>query len=242
MNGRIERPGESRLILPRVGKIKIGTKSERGYPMSVDYFIPDGKYSSFFTKAYGDKPSTIQIIFPSDNCADVCNEEYEYRDDEGKIIAKGDGQTFQVWSKTHYVTKTVAEVPDLMQKIQDCFPTKISKSTGNGWKVRLTLSFVVPLVREVGGVWVFESNGNVSTIPNICNTFDAMLSQRGSVKGVIFDLNVSFAKSQKPGDKSRFPVVTLIPNQSQENIAKITEAMKPICAFPPKNSQKVLEN
>ena len=45
MNGRIKRPEASnRLVLPRVGQIKIGKKSERGFPMSVDYFIPAGNF------------------------------------------------------------------------------------------------------------------------------------------------------------------------------------------------------
>ena len=41
MKGRIARPEaqKPRLILPRVGKVKIGMKGAGGYPQSVDYFI-----------------------------------------------------------------------------------------------------------------------------------------------------------------------------------------------------------
>ena len=82
MKGRIRRPEaeKSRLILPRVGQIKIGMKNANGYPQSVDYFIPTGKYAGLFTQAYGEKPQTIQIVFPDDDPAKVCNERYEYRD------------------------------------------------------------------------------------------------------------------------------------------------------------------
>lgn len=99
MKGRIKRPEaqQSRLILPRVGQIKIGMKNANGYPQSVDYFIPTGKYAGLFTQAYGEKPQTIQIVFPDDDPAKVCNERYEYRDDDGRLIAAGDGDTFQVW-------------------------------------------------------------------------------------------------------------------------------------------------
>jgi hypothetical protein len=45
------------------------------------------------------------------------------------------------------------------------------------------------------------------------------------VKGVIFDLNVVFAKSQKPGVGSRYPVVNLVPNQSKENIQALKGSM-----------------
>lgn len=76
---------------------KIGMKNANGYPQSVDYFIPTGKYAGLFTQAYGEKPQTIQIVFPDDDPAKVCNERYEYRDDDGRLIAAGDGETFQVW-------------------------------------------------------------------------------------------------------------------------------------------------
>ena len=74
MNGRIQRnEPNAQMVLPRIGKIKIGKKSERGFPQSVDYFIPSGKYAGLFTQAYGEKPQSIQIVFPSDDAATVCN-------------------------------------------------------------------------------------------------------------------------------------------------------------------------
>lgn len=49
MKGRIKRPEaqQSRLILPRVGQIKIGMKNANGYPQSVDYFIPTGSMPGY---------------------------------------------------------------------------------------------------------------------------------------------------------------------------------------------------
>lgn len=60
--GRIVRPEaeKSRLILPRVGQIKIGMKNANGYPQSVDYFIPTGKYAGLFTQAYGENPKQFK--------------------------------------------------------------------------------------------------------------------------------------------------------------------------------------
>lgn len=73
MKGRINRPtpGVKRVVLPRVGFIKVGLKevgkNGKEYPKSVDYFIPTGKYAGLFTQAYGEKPQTIQIVFPDDD-------------------------------------------------------------------------------------------------------------------------------------------------------------------------------
>ena len=223
----------TKLVLPRVGTIKIGFKDERGFPRSVDYFIPTGKYASLFTKAYGEKPQTIQVVFPDDDPAKVCNERYEYRDDEGRLLATGDGETFQIWNGKEYQEVSIEQSPNLMKSVENRHPNKLYQKTGEGWQIILTLNFIIPCVRGIAGVWQFSTKGTASTIPNIRNVFDAMLEMKGYCKGVIFDLSVQYAKSQKPGDKSRYPVVLLVPNESEENIRTIKAAYEPI---------KVLEN
>lgn len=228
--GRIKRPDadRGRLILPRVGFIKIGMKNANGYPQSVDYFIPVGKYAGLFTQAYGEKPQTIQIVFPDDEPAKVCNEQYEFRDDEGRLIASGDGETFKVWDGKKYETLTISDYPNLMAGITKRYPNRAVQKGGDGWVITLTLTFIVPLVRGIAGVWQFSTKGTASTIPAIRETFDGMLAERGFCKGVIFDLNVQFATTQKPGDKSRFPVVSLVPNESADNVLKVKKAWEPI--------------
>ena len=230
MKGRIARPEaqKPRLILPRVGKIKIGMIGANGYPQSVDYFIPTGKYAGLFTQAYGEKPQTIQIVFPDDDPAKVCCEQYEYRDNAGRLIARGDGETFDVWDGKKYETLTVTDYPNLMAGVAQKYPNRKVQKGGDGWDVTLTLNFICPLVRGVAGVWTYETKGTASTIPNIRDTFDGMLAERGFCKGVIFDLNVQFATTQKPGDNSRFPVVSLVPNESADNVLKVRKAWEPV--------------
>lgn len=229
MKGRIiKREETGRLPLPRIGFIKIGYKDERGFPKSVNYFIPKSKYASLFTKVYGDKPDTIQIVFVSDDPAQVCNERYEYRDDEGRLMATGDGTDFQVWDGKEYQHLSVTDYPNLMTNIEKRYPNKQYQRTGDGWSIILTLNFIIPCVQGIAGVWQFSTKGTASTIPQIRDVFDAMLQAKGYVRGIIFDLNVQFAKSQKPGDKSRYPVVTLIPNESEDNMKKVKQAYKPI--------------
>lgn len=230
MKGRIARQSveERPTMLPRVGRIKVGIKSPKGYPQSVDYFVASGKYADLFKQAYGEKPQTIQIVFPCDDPGEVCREEYEYRDDDGKLVARGDGQEFAVWNGRQYQTLMIDDYPNLMQGVTKRHPNRASRAGGDGWSVTLTLNFIVPLVRGVAGLWTFTSKGSASTIPQIRDAFDAMLAERGFCKGIIWDMSVQFATSQKPGDRSRYPVVTIVPNESAENIKKIKEAFEPI--------------
>jgi hypothetical protein len=224
MTGRIYRPEERPAILelPEIGRLHIGMKSERGYPMSIDYFRPSGKYAGMFTQAYGEKPQTIQIVFPEDDPAIVCNERYEYRDNAGALVAKGDGRTFEVWNGKVYVSCPVEKYPDIMAKVAEKHPTKRG---ADNWDVALTLRFIIPAVRGVVGVWQFSTKGAASSIRNIRNSFDGVQTMRGTVCQTVFDLSVQFAKSNKPGVTSRFPVVSLVANDAR--IAEIRKLITP---------------
>lgn len=213
MKGRIIRPeATTGLSLPEIGRLKIGKKSDKGYPMSVDYFIPTGKYEALFTKANGEQCRTVQIIFPSDDATEVCNERYEYRDNAGALVAYGDGELFYVWDGKKYAPFRAEEHPDIMQRIAARYPTKRGS---DGWDITLRLLFIVPSVRGVIGVWRFTTKGAASSIRNIRESFDGVQALRGTVTGTVFDLSVQFAKSNKPGSTSRYPVVSLVANDTR---------------------------
>lgn len=196
-------------------------QSGKEYPVSVDYFIPSGKYAGMFTKALGDKPATIQVVFPSDSPEQVCNERFEYRDDKGALVARGDGQTFEIWNGQKYAAYSVAQYPDIMAQIAAKNPTKRT----DNWDIVLTLRVVIPAVRGVVGVWQFSTKGRASSIKNIRESFDAVQRIRGTVTQTVFDLSVQFAKSNKPGVNSRYPVVSLVANDSR--IEEIRQSLAP---------------
>ena len=224
MGGRIYRPEQATgvLELPEVGRLHVGMKSDRGLPTSIDYFRPTGKYAGMFTLACGEKPQTIQVIFPSDDAQVVCNERYEYRDDRGALVARGDGRVFEVWDGKKYAPFSIEQYPDIMALIAAKNPTKRG---ADNWDVVLTMRFIVPAVRGVVGVWQFSTKGRASSIKNIRNSFDSVQFMRGTVTQTVFDLSVQFAKSNKPGVNSRYPVVSLVANDTR--IEEIRKAIAP---------------
>lgn len=213
MDGRIKRnEKENSCKLPILGKIKVGEKGANGYPKSTDYFICSSKYESFFKAAYGEKPDTIQIAFVSDNFESSCNERYECRDADGRLSCYGDGENYYLYStlSKKYVLETDKN------KLKD-----IGK-----WSVILTLTFVIPKIRGVFGVFQFSTKGKESSVPQIRDAFDMVKQSAGTVVNIPFDLTVKKVKSQKPGEKSLFPVVNLIPNVSQQNIETLGNWLK----------------
>lgn len=234
MSGRILRPNtnDSILELPEIGRIGIGEKrlSQNGkeYPVALDYFKARGVYAPAFEKAFESsdgKPNVIQVIFPDDDPEKVCNERYELRDGSGALVASGDGQVFQVWNGKKYVEYSAAEHPDIMERLAARYPRKPKDENDNGWDITLTMRFIIPAVRGIVGVWQLTTKGAASSVRNIRESFDAVQAMRKTVTGTVFDLAVKFAKSNKPGVTSRYPVISLTAND--QRFEEMRELLKP---------------
>lgn len=221
MSARIKnRQREQIQTLPEIGRLHVGVRKENGLPMSVDYFVPAGKYAELFNAAFPEHPSNIPVIFPEDNDEIYCNEYYELRDKAGKLVSDGDGETFRVWHEKvrAYESYTVSEHPALMQSLEQKYQSK--------WRVKLTLRFIIPQVRGVMGLWAFSTSADASSIPSIIGSYEQVRKMNGTVAGVIFDLSVKMHVSNKPGDSSRYPVVNLVVNESKENVERVMAMRK----------------
>jgi hypothetical protein len=206
--------------MPRLGMVKVGqkaiSKNGKEYPQSTDYFIPEGKYQDVFRDKLGDKPNLLPVVFTTDNDEVSCEERWEYRDNAGRLIASGDGDTFKVWDGNDYAILTKEQFPNIMQSVEKRYPSK------SGWAVTLTLRFIIPMV-PIFGHWWLTTKGNKSSIPQIIGAYDAIKQHRGTVIGTLFDLSVAFAKSQKPGEQSRYPVITLAANADPKRVEAVTK-------------------
>ena len=207
--GRIKRDNGGGTKLPLLGKIKVGVKSDRNFPTSLDYFVADGKYAEVFNQTFPEKPKSIPIIFITDDCETSCNERYECRDSSGRLAGYGDGETVYVWNQA---AEKYVEAPNETEQDK-----QVLRGLGK-WEVILTIRFVIPQIKTVFGMWQFSTKGERSSIPAIRDTFDAVLETAGTVRNIPFDLTVEKVKSQKPDSKFAFPVVSLIPNISQNNL------------------------
>lgn len=221
MNGRIKREVKKEKIAI-IGNIKVGRKKDNGLPESLDYFIADSKYKAHFDREFPEKPRSIEIVFLSDNIEDVCFERYEIRQG-AKLFGYGNGFDFFVWDEKTidpvtgqfgaYAHKTIENDPDIKEKV--------AKQVDGKWDEVLTMRFLIPRIKGIWGVWQLSTKGAQSSIPEIIGVFDAIQQRAGTVKNLAFDLSVKKVKSQKPGTKSLFPVLQLVPNLSHENLQKV---------------------
>jgi len=210
-HGRIVRAAKEtrKTKLPLIGNLRVGMKNENGYPISLDHFIATGDYASYFQKEFGAKPTKVQIIFLSDDNVQSCLEEWDGRDPKGKRAGYGDGETFHIYDE-QFESYIEMQNKDSIEK-----QTKDKKIT---WKILLTLHFVIPKIKGVFGLWRFQTRGDKSSIATIVSTFDEIKNNVGTIVNIPFDLIVKKVKSQTPGSIKVFPVVSLVPNLSTNNL------------------------
>ena len=232
MKARIQRKGTAspRVSLPVIGHVRIGEKvptangGER--PVSLDYFkatATNAAYTAQFRAAFGEKPVSLPIVFASDDLADVCRHYYELRDNAGKRLAYGDGETFRVATKQGAMVQDVEWTPEQIAAqygTPEAFMEHYAKQAGKPWKEKLTLRFVLVGVPVIGS-WQFDTHGDDTSIPQITGAIDSVIEAAGRLRMIPFDLQVEKVKSDKAGDSRNYPVVKLVCNLSVDSVERL---------------------
>lgn len=206
--------------LPEIGKIKIGEKAMsaggKEYPKSLDYFRPTGNFANEFTNVYGDKPTRLSVCFISDSLSEVCNERYESWV-KGKRWGWGDGTTFTIWDAAADGGKG-AYIGDV--------PAADTRVKALKWDIMLTLRFVLLELKGIMGYWTFQTKAKATTIPSVVKAFDFVSERAGTIKGFPFNLIVERKTGYNPGEAKSYPVVTLVPNFSEDAIVMVNQYLE----------------
>lgn len=202
--------------LPEIGKIKIGEKVKNAagveYPKALDYFRATGNFAALFNQVYGDKPKKLSVVFISDELSEVCNERYESWV-KGKRWGWGDGETFTVWDEA-----AKAYVPEVGKS-----DARVGKLK---WEIMLTLRFVLLEMKGILGHWTFGTKAKATTIPSVVKAFDFVKGRAGTIIGFPFTLMVDRKSGYNPGEAKNYPVVSLVPNFSQEAIEMVSNYLE----------------
>jgi len=213
------------------GKIKIGekrlSKNGKEYPASLDYFkmyCDQPEYIAAFNEVYGEKPSKLTILFPTDSESNIVSR-YEMRSTaSGKLAGYGDGETFFIVNKDE---SGFFELPyhSIIEKYQtlDNFFSKSAAHYKGIWKERLQLTFMLPELKHIFAFWRLETSAVASSIQQIESSYDTIKALAGTVRMIPFDLVVKKSKTDRVGAANSYSVISLIPNLSANNALKVRE-------------------
>lgn len=213
------------------GKVKTGEKrvnaKGKEYPSSTDYFRPhcsNKEYEQLFHNAFGENPTQLKIVFISDDINHVCREELELRDHQGKLFARGDGENFEIIFEGKVQKRTLEQILEKNGTIE-AFKEKMVKLSKSpiGWREKLTLRFMLPDIKGLFAEWEYSTYAKATTIPQVVEVFDSIQNSAKTIRMIPFDLNVKKVTSDKSGDNRSYPVVSLVPNLTFENVQKIKQ-------------------
>lgn len=188
------------------GKITTGKKSEKGFPMSLDYF-DIGEFPEL-RAAYGEKPAKLVIIFPSNNIDDFVFTEYSQWGGKGSSAVKKrncDGETcmFNAAGKVNgNAIDAGASCPCV------CKAYKLTGEDACKCYTSMKAFIVNPQTGKIENhiPYKFENHSVNSSDNVLTEIFKIAQITSGRLMGVPFLLSVTMKETLKAGEKRKFPI------------------------------------
>ena len=205
-----------RTKIPRLGKIRLGVKGEKGYPQAVDYFVVNADKSTSeeaaknFHAVYGDKPKTLDIILVGNDIDKIFPQFYKRHGKTG-LMCKGDGEV------AHAIDPKTGEIVEGPCKGPECKFAKENKCGPVG-----SLYVILYKVKGVG-VWQLDT-GSVNSIIQLNSSLKMIASLTGGrlsgipMKLIIKPMDVEIKDGNGQRTKKTIYTVDLAFNQSFEEV------------------------
>lgn len=217
--------------LPRLGKIRLGEKAHDGqYPKALDYFrveedggITSEKAASAFHNVYGEKPKTLDIMFPVEEVEKFFPQFYTAYTKKGKLC-QGDGKIAKRWTSEDD-TRQLVDIP--------CRGLECDWYLAKKCRRLATLQFILLKVPGLG-VWHISTTSRNSII-NI-NSGVALIRGLTGERVSFIPLKLSLKEIEVPGSDGYLRKIHVL-NLADEDIcfSDILQAMNtsPIHALLP---------
>lgn len=223
---------EIQIPFPRIGILRIGEeKSPKRPGKAIDWFRATGEYAQRFHDIFGEKPTSLTIAFPSSDPYQVCQHVVIGRDSNGNKSAIFDGENYKLWNY-----KSRDYVPVSYEQWEEAKQHGVKALFGYGdnervesvkietWQNRLTLRFITIGMLDIVGYWELGTSSIKSGIPQITETFLHVANKVGhAISNMTFDISVRMQESNSPGQKRKYPVLSLTPNLSFESLNLLEE-------------------
>ena len=169
--------------LPRLGKIHLGIKNEKGYPEKVDYFVCPPEVIG----VYGDKPKELRVFIPVEDEEKWASQFYRCYSKTRGLVCKGDGETCMRLVNTQ--TGEMVWKEDIAGVMKEA-PCKGRECPDYKVKCReiMNLQFLLPDVPGLG-VWQIDTS-SINSILNINNESAFIKAAHGRISGLPLTLTL----------------------------------------------------
>lgn len=184
--------GHVRLSLPRAGKIRLGVRTERGYPREVDYFVLDADLPgrSEIVRLYGEKPKRILVTLVSSDPEEVFPHALKAYGKGLGLLCRGDGQK-ALRARVEQVKDREGETRQSIVRDQAGRPVTEERACPCDWlksKKCRALGNLIVVLPEVGlGVYQIDTSSwwSMQNVRSDLAFLNSMLASRGGVRGML---------------------------------------------------------
>ena len=201
--------------IPRIGKLHLGHRHpEKGYPVRDDHFVFNDKISAEIKaeifKLYGDKPTELDIIIPTEDDEYWCSQYYRQYSASQGLICKGDGKTCTAKIDTDTGTYPNQKTTKfIVHSGMTCTGKDCDYYKSNKCHEVMNLQFLMPKVPGLG-IWQVDT-GSINSIINInsCAQLIRNLFKRVSMIPLKLTLEPKEVNNPESGKKQTVYVLNL---------------------------------
>lgn len=195
--------------LPRLGKIHLGIRDQRGIPQKTKYFVLPKDHSDYaaLCKVFGPEPTELRVYIPVEDEEKWCEQYYKHYDRTHGLVCKGDGAIAMRLIDTG--TGAIAnkdskqvEMREVPCAGKDC-PDYKAKKCGEAMNLR----FVLPEVPGLG-VWQIDT-GSINSILNINSCAKLIRKAFGRIAMIPLKLTLEPIEVNNPETKKKQTVYVL---------------------------------
>jgi len=194
--------------LPRLGKIRLGEKSDRGYPIKTDHFVCPAEVHEVF----GAEPTELRIMFPSEDNEQWASQWYRCYSQTRGLICKGNGE--QATALVDVSTGEIVSKETNTTELRDvsCDPETCEHYQQKRCRRVMNLQFLIPEVPGLG-IWQLDTTSFHSIVSvNSCVRLIKMTC--GRISGIPLTLALEPREVQPGGKKQKVWTLTIRANVS----------------------------
>lgn len=216
--------------LPRIGKIHLGVKlttNKQGqpcapYPRATEHFVFDPEHPQYqeLVAAYGEKPTELRIIIPTDDEDAFASQYYRRYSQSRGLVCKGDGVTATRMVDTATGALANRDSKDVVLKEITCMGKECPEYGPRACGEVMNLQFLLPEVSGFG-VWQIDT-GSINSIININGALELVRHVYDRIKMIPLILALEPKEVVNPDDGKKKTVRVL----NLRNPDKILEAYR----------------
>ena len=211
--------------LPRLGKIKLGTKDpKRGFPRKSDHFVLPTDHSDYkkLVELYGEKPKELPVLIPVEDEETWATQYYKSYTQTHGLVCKGDGEMAM-----RMVSVETGELPDAKKsgavRLQErpCAGKDCPDYQNKKCHEVMNLRFILPEVPGLG-VWQIDTRSK-NSILNINSCAKLIKRAFGRISMIPLKLTLEPIEVNQPdtGKKQTVYVLNLRTNVTMAQLANV---------------------